>query len=463
MKKIKIITISIFFFLCFLLVGCGSSESNKRNYLTFYVWGDSQELSWYEAIAKEYENEYGVEVKVQPNSGDYYNNLNIKLGSKKSAPDIFFTEMGEIQGQLNQKKLLNLSDYIKSGAIDIVSDSNPNGKIKLWDINDCYRYDGNNLGSGDYYALIKDWSPDFVMWYNKNHIDEYNEENGFKEGDEGFINYPSEEIPMTWDEFYELSYKLTKKVNGVTRYGTMLDRVPWKHLMEFIQMNGSSLFDSERKYINSSDEKVIEAFKFFIDLQKGEKASAPEIGVSSIGSGEAFANGNTTFVWFGSWAYSNYFWNSVPFEIGMAPAPVPKKDRPLTKEDTYLAASGLISLAICADSPVKDEAVKFLNFYMTYGEEYMAKKGFNIPGNELVAKSDIFRNPENSRLRKINNYFYNLALNYTHSLTYNKYLSQILVENQIAKNVSTWFNNYSAETYESVLEKIRKDVMNEID
>jgi len=459
MKKIIMILLVI---LVLVLVSCNSTSSN-RDYLIFYVWGDSSEVSWYEAIAEKYEEKGGCHVKVEPAVGEYYNNLNIKLGSKKSAPDIFFTEMGEIQGQLNQKKVLDLTPYIDSKALDIVTENNPNGKIKLWDVNDAYRYDGTKLGQGNLYAVIKDWSPDFVMWYNKDHIDEYNAENNLKPGDDGYMEYPSETIPMTWDEFSDMSYKLTKVVNNKTRYGTMIDRVPWKHLMEFIQMNGSTMFDSNNKYLNSDDSKFLEAFKFFTDLQIGPKASAPKIGVSGINSGDSFANGDVSIVWYGSWAYSSYYWNSVSFEIGMAPAPVPSKGRELTADDTYLASSGMISLAIYKNTPLVDKAVDFLNFYMTYGQEYMAKKAFNIPGNQLVAESDTFLDPENAKIKKINNYFYNLALNYTHTLTYNQYISQLLVENQFGKNISSWYNNLSADTYESILAKIKTDIKNELE
>ena len=78
---------------------------------------------------------------------------------------------------------MNLQPYIESGALDVVSSTNSDGKIELWDVNDAYRYDGEEIGKGDYYAVIKDWSPDFILWYNKSHIDEYNSENNLNPGD----------------------------------------------------------------------------------------------------------------------------------------------------------------------------------------------------------------------------------------------------------------------------------------
>ena len=59
-----------------------------------------------------------------------------------------------------------------------------------------------------------------------------------------------------------MSYKLTVRDGSFVRYGTMLDRVPFKHLMEFIQMTGSSTFDINGKYFNKDDAGVKKAFEF---------------------------------------------------------------------------------------------------------------------------------------------------------------------------------------------------------
>lgn len=442
-----------------LLPAC-SQQSSSRDHLVFYVWGDAAEIASYEKIASDFEKETGIHVEVQPATGDYYDNLNISFSSRDNAPDIFFTESGEFISHIASGKLLDLTSYIENGQLDVKTAENPNGSIELWDINDAYRYDGNSVGQGNYYALIKDWSPDFILWYNKSHIDEYNSENGLSEGDEGFMEYPSQDVPMTWDEFLDMSYKLRK----TNRYGTMLDRVPYNHLMEWIQMTGSSVWTGDNQYFNSDDPNVMKAFQFFTDLQIGDKASAPVIGPSGVGSGEAFANGNVSFAFFGSWAYSTYSWDSVGFEIGYCPSPVPSKSdgSALTAEDTYAGSCGMISLAVNKESGMKDEAVRFLNYYMTKGNEYMAGKGFNIPGNKAVANSDVYRNPENSELAEINQYFLNIANNYTHAIVYNKYMSQGTFEDIVGKYMSAYLANPSSTTLEKVLANIAEDVRREM-
>lgn len=439
------------------LVSCG--KTTKRDHLIFYVWGDNTELASYEKIARDYEAETGIKVEVQLATGNYYENLNISFSSKDQAPDIFFTESGEFLSHLASNKIMNLEPYIQSGALDVKTNSNSDGKIELWDVNSAYQYDGKNVGKGVHYALIKDWSPDFVMWYNKSHIDEYNKENNFKKGDAGYMEYPSKDVPMTWDEFLDMSYKLRKE----NRYGTMLDRVPYKHLMEWIQMTGSSTW-IDNKYFNNEDPNVYKAFQFFSDLQIGEKASAPIIGPTGVGSGEAFANGNISFAFFGNWAYSTYSWDNAGFEIGYCPSPVPAHTdgSALTSADAYAGSCGMISLAVYKDTTLPDEAISFLNYYMTKGNEYMASKGFNIPGNKLVANSDTYKNPENAELAEINQYFLNVANNYTHPIVYNNSIGQDTFESILGKHISDYLSNPKGTTLQAVLDKIATDVRREI-
>lgn len=441
-----------------MLVSCAPKA--KRDYLLFYVWGDSAEVANYEKIAGDFTELTGIQVKVQPATGDYYDNLNISFSSADNAPDLFFTESGEFLSHMSADKLLNLSEYMSADKLNVKSSSNPDGKIELWDINDAYRFDGENVGTGDYYAVIKDWSPDFVMWYNKSHIDEYNKENNFKKGDAGYMEYPSQDVPMTWDEFSDMSYKLCKD----KRYGTMLDRVPYKHVMEWIQMTGSSVWASDGVNFNNTDPNVLKAFQFFSDLQLGDKASVPVVGPTGVGSGEAFANGNISFAFFGNWAYSTYAWDNVGFEIGYCPSPVPAKadGSALTEDDVYAGCCGMIALAVYKNSAMKEEAVQFLNYYMTEGSEYMATKGFNIPGNKAVANSDVFVNPESSELAEINQYFLNIANNYTHAIVYNKAIGQDTFEDIVGKYMSEYLANPTGTTLQKVLDSIAADVKREL-
>ena len=122
----------------------------------------------------------------------------------------------------------------------------------------------------------------------------------------------------------------------------------------------------------------------------------------------------------------------------------------------------MISLAVNAETTIPDEAIDFLNYYMTKGNEYMAAKGFNIPGNKIVANSSTFKNPEDSTLAGINQYFLNVATNYTHPIVYNGYIAQTTVEDIFGKYMSTYLSNPTGDTLSNVLEKIAADIDREL-
>lgn len=458
MKKKHFIS-SIALISTMLLTGC--FNKSKRGYVVFYVWGDTQEISYYEEIASAFEEETGIHVKVQYPADEYYNNLNIAFASKNNAPDIFWTESGQFSAQISSGKLLDLSPYIESGALDVATENNLEGQIQLWDINDAYRYDGDNFGEGDYYALIKDWSTDFVLWYNKDYIDLYNEQNFLEEGDDDYIAYPDEQIPMSWDEFMDISYRLQSIRHTKILNGTMLDRVPYKHVFEWIQMNGSSPWDESGYYFNYNDPKVIEAFQYFVDLQIGDKKSAPKCtDTAGSGSGSAFANGEIAFAFFGNWAYSSYNWDSVDFEIGLCPPPTPKGGTKAS--DTYATTASMVGMGIYKDSTMINEAVQFLNYYMINGQKMLASKGFNIPGNKLVAESTDFKSPSNKKLKQINTFFLNIAQKYSHTITFNQYIPQETVEEKLGKYFSLYLNDPNSMTLKDVLRNVYQDLKEEL-
>ncbi|MDR0831510.1 MAG: extracellular solute-binding protein [Bacillales bacterium] len=438
MKKLQLIVLSL------LLLGC-QNNSKKRDYIIFYVWGNTVEISAYEKMAKNYQELSGMEVRIQPATGNYYDNLNILFSSKTNSPDIFFTELGQFNEQIDGDKLLNLQPYIESKALDIKTDNNLDGSIELWDVNNSYKV------NGDYYVIIKDWSPDFMLWYNKNHLQEYNQAN------------PNLAIPdltgrtLTWSEFADISYRVGEFKN---QYGTMLDRVPYKHVMQWVQQTGDSIWEEDNINFNKNASGVFNSFKYFVELQKGTKASAPVIGPSGIGSGEAFANGNISFAFFGNWAYSSFDWGSVGFEMGLIPPPLPDN----SPYSNYACSAAMVGLGINSASPVKEETVDFLNYYNKEGIKEMAFKGFNLPGNKKIASQDEYLYPEDSKLGEINRIVVEAAENYCYEIKYNKLIPQTTIEEIFGKYFSSYLANYinTDQALQNVLNNIYNDIKNEL-
>ena len=117
----KLFTLFAMMLITLTLVACGNNSGPKRDHLVFSVWGSSAEVANYEKIAKAYEEQGGMQVKVVPATGDYYDSLNISFSSKNNAPDLFFTESGEFIANLASSKIMNLQPYIDSGALDVAT------------------------------------------------------------------------------------------------------------------------------------------------------------------------------------------------------------------------------------------------------------------------------------------------------------------------------------------------------
>jgi|GEM_PF-1045511 len=451
----KIILIGLILLTVVGLSGCGGSKNiggnNGKQNLTYYVWGNNNEVAAIQGIIDDFEAlNPEISINIERAGSDYFGDLQLKFASG-NGPDIFLMDPGEIRPFLEEDFLLSLDKYIDDSEVLEESD--------LWQINDGYRYDGTEMGQGDLYAFVKDWSPDFMLVYNKNYVSEY------RENHPDAFPYLSEDEPMTWTQYLEFSTALqVGSGSNITRYGSAMDFVPYKHLLEFIQMSGSSMFTNDDKLFNRDDQNVINAFQYFIDLQEGPNAPAPYLGGSSIAaSGEMFTNGNVASLFMGRWGFLAYDWYDIDFEIGILPPPVP--DNMSTTDgvrDKYAGVSGMIANCINRDTKYPDAAYKFLEYYQTEGMKKLASIGFNIPGNKTVA-NDIFLSVEDESILEVNTIYLDAANNYAHPIEYNKYVSTTTIERKISEKVSLYFEKREGITsLETLLDAIEESLNKEI-
>ena len=99
---------------------------------------------------------------------------------------------------------------------------------------------------------------------------------------------------------------------------------------------------------------------------------------------------------------------------------------------------------------------------MSEGQKTMAEKSFNIPGNKLVAESDDFTQNEDANIAYINEFFMNIATNYTHQIEYNQYVSQEAFENIIGIYLIPYIENPSSSNLDTVLKNIHDNLLLEI-
>lgn len=414
------------------------SSSNDPVELTYYVFGNDTEVQVFKDIISGFEKKYSnITVNLERSTGDYYGMLKTKFAGQNE-PDMFLMESGEIAPFVKDDLLLPMDDYISSGTDLKLSD--------LWDVNDIYRYNGSEFGEGKLYALIKDWSPDYMMLYNKKQFDEAN------------IPYPSATEPLSWDEFMTIAKKLTiRDASGnIKRYGTLMDTNPFKHLYEYVAMTGGSMFSSDFKSSNLTDSKIRPAFDYFVNLQSGDDAPAKyATGSSQSVGGDMFAQGNVSVLWMGRWGFYAYNLDKVNFDIGVAPPPVMNKgDKPLA------LSTGMVANSISANTDYPDEAYKFLEYFMTEGMDIVSNIGFNIPGNKTVASSK-FLNVSDKNVNELNQYFVNAAQSYTQPVKYNPNISETRFETIMSKEFTLVYEN--KQTLDQALKNAQDQINDVID
>lgn len=416
--------------------GFEEADPNQKAEIVFYVY---DQASVYREMAEQFMDIYpNWTVEVQEAKSNFFDNLKIYFGAGNE-PDMFFMEPGEISGFLLDDQLLNLSPYLEN--------STELSEEDLWNANDGYRYDKETqlLGSGDYYAFAKDLSADFMMIYNKSHIDEYDathekslaEKIGYPtEGDTG---YPSESIPMSWEQNVKMCRELATfdEHGNLVRYGTIFDYIPWRHIMEWVQMGGGSLFSEDGTTFLADDPAVISAFQHMTDYQYGEYKSTVPFDTNSLTGGYSFKNGDISVVWNGRWAWQAYNWYDANFEIGVAPPPTPEGGGKIYNSTTF------VGIAISKTSKYPGVAYKFLEYVMTAGSMLTVKNGsvYNIPGNKTIASGTDYLNPSDPVKKELNNYFYNMTLN-AKPLVYSSYIDKGTMEGIFGREYGkTWMTS----------------------
>ena len=416
------------------LTSCGLlPQKNSDNKVLFYAWGNQTEIGYIQDMIDGFNaTSDGVKVELErATSSDPVNDLKTRFSSG-SEPDVFYMDPGELGAFVKGDYIEPLNSYLKKGSKFVEDD--------LWEFNDYYKLNENGIQSddGQYYGFIKDLSPDFIMIYNKDMIDEYNAKNT---GDH--IEYPSETVPMTWYEFMNLAKKMTvMSGTNYVRYGTMVDYVPVKHLTQLVQQTGNSIFNEDKTGLNidkdgNINEGLLEAFQYFYDLQVSSSShTAPSKFINSnlISSADAFKENNVFSIWYGRWAFSAYEYDLDKMNIGFAPCPVPERKNN-DASDNYGITSGMIGYSMSKRCKNKDAAYAFIEYAMTEGCKQMAQIGHNVPGNKKVAENE-FCNVSNEKTKKLNQFYTNYLLKYTHAIDISPYIQSSKFDNIIFMELS---------------------------
>jgi multiple sugar transport system substrate-binding protein len=164
-------------------------------------------------------------------------------------------------------------------------------KIKADDllpVNDMNRYQGGLFG------IVKDWSPDFALWINEDHLAEAG------------IDLPARDKPISVEWLHDTSTKLTKKEGDrVLRFG--FDNGVWdgRFLNKAMIDSGGQFWSKDNDKIVLRDNPEAKEFLKYITDWALEKTCTSPINPAPDWGGPNFASGLSSIICQGYW-YSGF-------------------------------------------------------------------------------------------------------------------------------------------------------------
>ena len=434
----KLFLILAFSFLTLLLFGCGKKTyistyidengsiqsvikeedddffggGKKKTTVRIYTFNNPETNKRYlDAIQNDFNVKYpNIKIELQTSTGSFYTNL---LGdfSAGTQADLFYMEPGEIYPFLQEGYLEPLDKYFEKSSLISQSD--------VWEINKlAYRYDEatDTFGtdSGKTYAILKDWTTDAMLFYNKSLFTSEQLEIIEKDTNgDGIFE------PMTFDEFEGLCKDLLKKEgNGITQYSFLPGLAEGKVLTQFITNAGLSWFNHSTYKSNLSTEDVREVVKYYYSILAMNN-------VNNVGSTHMplFEQGKVAMIMGGLYNIESNNLDKFGDNLGVTYPPV--------KDETYTCkpiTTGCVAFAMSSTSRVKDAAWTFVEWYMDYFGVEDAKACSNFTAKKEYAKYIIDPEYNTNAIRlRVGKAFYS-SLDKAVIIDRNKYCSQASLE-----------------------------------
>ena len=388
--------------------GGGKKKTTVRIY-TFN--GPEVNERYLKAIKEDFNVKYpNIKIELQTSTGSFYTNLLSDFSAGTQA-DLFYMEPGEIYPFLQEGYLEPLDEYFNNSSLISQDD--------VWEINKlAYRYDEatDTFGgeNGYTYALLKDWTTDAMLYYNRSLFTE--EQLSIIEKDEDGDGIYD---PMTYEEFEGLCRDLIKKEgNTITQYSFLPGLAEGKVLTQFLTNAGLSWFNSSTYKSTLSTPEVKEIVEYYYGILAMNN-------VNNVGSTHMplFEQGKVAMIMGGLYNIDYNNLDKFGDNLGVAYPPV--------KDKTYSVkpfTTGCVALAMSSTSRVKDAAWKFIEWYMDYFGVEDAKLCSNFTAKKEYAKYiiDPEYNTNRTKLR-IGQVFYS-SLSKAVIIDRNKYCSQASLE-----------------------------------
>ena len=344
--------------LTFSLLGCqGETESSssgevatqqdsetedtvegEKTKISFMGWGTDAEIATFTAMIEQFEEAYtDVEVEyIVVADSEFDTKLQTMIGSGE-CPDVFYCSIDNMMKYAATGNLYDLTDYF--GNNEIFDPEN------IWDcLVDLYRYDGEQQGQGNIYAMPKDVSA-FPIFYNV----ELFQQAG--------VTPPTEENPWDWNDFLEAAKKLTGGEGDEKIYGTgsySLESAIWS--------NGGEWVDQETlTQVMITEPEFVEALQWVADLALVHGVAPSPQEQTALSDADRFKQGKLAMVGAGTWSLGD-FWANCDFEWDVMPWPV----SPTTGEtEIWFGSAGLAVSATTEHA----EAACNLAAYLAFNED----------------------------------------------------------------------------------------------
>lgn len=350
MKKISLLFLS--FAVVFSLVGCGSDETTDES-ITFALW-DAGQQPGLEIIAKEFEKETGIKVKIEVTPyGNYFTGLET-AAQGGNLPDVF---------------TINAPNFIKFAEGGFLADQS-SYDYKIGDfvapVGDIYNFEGKQL------ALPRDYDA-IGLWYNK----EIFEELGL-------------EVPTTWEEVEKVSQSILDNKEGVIPIVIPSSDSQSGYWNVVIQNNGEILKSDGTSGWNTPE--AIGAMEWYQGLNTKGYQPDPKT-LEGSNTVDMLGNGSIAMVYAGTWTVAQVKELSTLEVFDVAPLP-------LGPDSSNTSIIHGVGTAVSAQSKNSEAAQKFVEFLATdRANELLSTEVGVLPAKKGFADSLYEANPTLTGLR----------------------------------------------------------------
>lgn len=330
---------------------CSTGSGGGDDGLTFMFRGGPDEKAAYEAAIAKFTEETGVEVKMIVTDADQYSTKLQAAVSGNNVPDVFYVEQATLQSYVGSGVLMDITDQVAEQGVDLDN---------IWEYGvNSYRFDGTLQGTPDgrLYGLPKDVGP-FAFGYNKTMLEEAG------------IPLPDKDVPLTWDQFVDISKQLTKDTDGdgaVDQWGTGLN-VQW-NLQSMVWSNGGDWTNEDRTQVTVDTPEFAEALQAFADLTNVEGVTPSASDAATLDTYQRWMAGEIGFFPVGPWDVSVY--NDLEFDYDLIPWPSMGGE----ESATWI---GSLGIGVSATTSDPENAVKLATYLSTDAEAQQTLVDANI-------------------------------------------------------------------------------------